>query len=119
ISFALVLLAPFWLAYRQWLPGDANQTMTLFVLAATFITNLLLSRALGQYPGGNLLPYQLSVTGITISLAIFIVIALRLGYSRLPLFIGFVLILAHQGLALAMKARFRYTKLAFVPGTRF
>lgn len=119
ISFALVLLAPFWLAYRQWLPGDANQTTTLFVLAATFITNLLLSRALGQYPGGNLLPYQLSVTGITISLAIFTVIALRLGYSRLPLFIGFVLILAHQGLALAVKARFRYTKLAFVPGTRF
>ncbi|KAF0804246.1 hypothetical protein A6D6_03242 [Alcanivorax xiamenensis] len=118
VSFCLVLLAPFWLAYHTWLPTDDNQVTTLFILAAAFSANLCFSRALSQYPGGYLLPYQLSVTGITLGFATLAVLALRLGYARLPLFLGFTLILLQQILAVAVKARFRYMKLAVVPGTQ-
>lgn len=117
LSLAGVLLAPFCLAYGHWgLPSDANQLLTLFVLAGTFMANMMLSRALMQYPGGNLVTYQLAICVLTIGIALAAITALRIGYARKPLFIGFSLLLLTQMLAFAVKGRFRYTKFALVPG---
>ncbi|ASK34142.1 hypothetical protein CEK62_06965 [Alcanivorax sp. N3-2A] len=117
LSLALVLLVPFCLAYGRWgLPADPNQFLTLSVLAGTFVINVLLSRALMQYPGGNLVTYQLAISALTIGIALATITALRLGYARKPLFIGFSLLALTQMLAFAVKGRFRYTKFALVPG---
>lgn len=117
LSLAGVLLAPFCLAYGHWgLPNDANQLLTLCVLAGTFMANMMLSRALMQYPGGNLVTYQLAISVLTIGIALATITALRIGYARKPLFIGFSLLLLMQMLAFAVRGRFRYTKFALVPG---
>lgn len=116
LALALVLLVPFHLAYGRWdAPADPNQLLTLFILGGTFIVNALVSRALIQYPGGNLLSHQLAVSGLTIGAALLTITALRLGYARKPLFIGFALLLFLQTVAVLLKARFLYTKFALVP----
>lgn len=118
-SLMLVLLAPFYLAYGYWYPpADPNQLLTLFILGSGFIVNTLLSRALTQYPGGNLITYQLAVTTVTIGVILLAITTMRLGYARKPLFIGFTLLMGMQVMAVLLKARFRYTKFALVPGGR-
>jgi hypothetical protein len=85
LPLAGVLSAPFCLAYGHWgLPADANQLLTLSVLA--------------------------------VGIALATITALRIGYARKPLFIGFSLLLLMQMLAFAVRGRFRHTKFALVPG---
>jgi len=119
LSLLLVALVPFHLGYGYWdSPADPNQLWTLGILALAFMVNTLLSRALSQYPGGNLIAYQLSVTAVTIGLTLLTITACRLGYARKPLFIGFALLMGAQVATVLLKARFRYTKFALVPGGR-
>ena len=118
-SMAMVLLTPFYIAYGHWDPlADPNQLMTMFILGCGFIVNGLLSRALTQYPGGNLIAYQLAITTATIGAILLAITISRVGYSNKPLFIGFALLVGIQVAAVRLKARFRYTKFALVPSGR-
>ncbi|MFC6329742.1 sugar transferase [Alloalcanivorax gelatiniphagus] len=117
LSLLLVALVPFYLGYGYWhSPAAPHQQLTLGLLAGAFLVNALLSRSLSQYPGGNLIAYQLAVTAGTIAVTLLAIVTLRLGYARKPLFIGFALLMGAQVVAVLLKARFRYTKFALVPG---
>lgn len=112
----LVIFTPNYIAYGTPLPQDENQLSSIFIVGGAFILNLIASRSLNSFPGGNKFSYQLVLTLAVIALSLAIVLALRIGHARQALFLGFSLLVLFQALAVYFKGRFRYTKFAVVPG---
>lgn len=98
------------------IPEDPNQQLSLITLTSIYVINALLLKKIFRFPGGRSFSYNASITLALIAMAMMIILAFRLGYSRSTLFTGFALLIGVQFANFIINRRYRRLKFALLPG---
>ena len=110
---SIVLGAQF-LSYQTWVQ-NSNQSITLVLLSVIYVISVYLSKNIAKFAGGKALSHILGTSLLAISLAMMVVLLVRIGYARSSLIIGCTLLIAVQLLGVLISRRFRKLKVAIVP----
>ncbi len=114
LALAAIIPCAQFISYQAWIQND-NQAITLGLLAACYIISIYLGRNIAKFAGGKAVSHMLGTCLVAVALVIALVLLLRIEYARTSLFLGVVILLATQVLAVIINRRFRSLKLAFIP----
>ena len=114
LTLAAIIPCAQFISYQAWIQND-NQAITLGLLAACYIISIYLGRNIAKFAGGKAVSHMLGTCLVAVALVIVLVLLLRIEYARTSLFLGVVILLATQVLAVIINRRFRSLKLAFIP----
>lgn len=103
------LLTPLWISA----PTEFN---SLCAATIAVVFGYIFLRRLHVFPGINALSYVMPCFSATFALAVLVMFALRLDYSRLPLFICYIMALVWFGAIFMIVYRDKIIRLAIVPG---
>jgi lipopolysaccharide/colanic/teichoic acid biosynthesis glycosyltransferase len=103
------LLTPLWIS-------ASTELNSLSAATIAIIVGYMLIRRLHVFPGINAFGYVMPCFSAAFASAVLIMFMLRFEYSRLPLFISYILALGWFGLVFFLVNRDKVLRLAIVPG---
>ena len=114
LALAVIIPGAQFISYQAWVQND-NQAITLGLLGVCYVISIYLGRNIAKFAGGKAVSHMLGTCLVAVALIIALVLLLRIEYARTSLFLGVMLLLATQVLAVIINRRFRSLKLAFIP----